>query len=175
MDIRPQGQRVKITGSIYCVTTKCQALLNTLLLRNIRPHTLFFSFFSFCLFMAAPTAHGGSQARGPIKAPAARHYSHSHSNVGSDRATSATYTTTHGNARSLTHRGRPGIKPTSSGRQHPVLNPLSHNRNSHTHFTRYYYYHYALQITVAESGALSRSTICPESQRMCRVAGIANL
>ena len=30
------------------------------------------------------------------------------------RATSATYTTAHGNARSLIHRARPGIEPTSS-------------------------------------------------------------
>ena len=30
------------------------------------------------------------------------------------RATSVTCTTTHGNARSLAHRGRPGIEPTSS-------------------------------------------------------------
>ena len=36
----------------------------------------------FCLFRAAPTAYGGSQARGPIGAVAAG-LRHSHSNVGS--------------------------------------------------------------------------------------------
>ena len=47
---------------------------------------LFFFFFFFGLFAfsrAAPTAHGGSQARGPIRPVAAGH-SHSHSNAGSE-------------------------------------------------------------------------------------------
>ena len=44
-----------------------------------------FVFGVFFLFMAAPTAYGGSQARGPI------------------RAASVTYTTAHGNTGSLTH------------------------------------------------------------------------
>ena len=35
-----------------------------------------------------------------------------------------------GNAGSLTHWARPGTEPASSCRQHWVLNPLSHNRNS---------------------------------------------
>ena len=39
-----------------------------------------FFFFFFCLSRATPTAHGGSQARGPIGAVAA---GHSHSNAGS--------------------------------------------------------------------------------------------
>ena len=43
---------------------------------------LFFSFF-FRLFGAAPTAYGGSQARGLIRAAAAGH-SHSHSSAESD-------------------------------------------------------------------------------------------
>ena len=38
------------------------------------------SFFFFPLFRATPAAHGGSQARGPIRATAASLY-HSHSNV----------------------------------------------------------------------------------------------
>ena len=48
---------------------------------------LFFkhSFFFFGLFRAAPTAYGGSQARGQ------------------NGAVAATYTTAHRNARSLTH------------------------------------------------------------------------
>ena len=42
----------------------------------------FFFFFFFCLFRAAYTAYGGSQARGPIGAVAAGLYQ-SHSNTGS--------------------------------------------------------------------------------------------
>ena len=37
-----------------------------------------------------------------------------------------------GNTGSSTHRVRPGIKPRSSQIQHWVLNPLSHNGNSHS-------------------------------------------
>ena len=51
----------------------------------------------FCLFRATPMAYGGSQTRGQI-ADVAASFHQSHSNV----AASATYTTTHGNARSLT-------------------------------------------------------------------------
>ena len=39
-------------------------------------------FFGIGLFRAAPTAYGGSQAKGPIQAVAASLH-HSHSNVGS--------------------------------------------------------------------------------------------
>ena len=46
--------------------------------------------------LPTPTAYGGSQARGRI------------------RAASATYTTAHSNAGSLTHCVRPGIEPVSS-------------------------------------------------------------
>ena len=46
------------------------------------------------------------------------------------RATSATYATAHGNARSLTHQVGPGIEPTSSRRVCQALNPLSHSGNS---------------------------------------------
>ena len=44
---------------------------------------IFFFFGSFCLFRAAPTAHRGSQARGPIRAVAAG-LRHSHSHAGSE-------------------------------------------------------------------------------------------
>ena len=54
-------------------------------------------FFFFCIFRAAPEACGGSQARGLIGGIAAGLH-HSHSNT-----RSATYTTAHGNAGSLTH------------------------------------------------------------------------
>ena len=43
----------------------------------------FFLFFFFLLFRAVPTAYGGSQAWGPIRATAASLH-HSHSNSGSD-------------------------------------------------------------------------------------------
>ena len=67
---------------------------------------------SFCLFFrAAPTAYGGSQARGPIRATAAGLH-HSHSNVGSEL--SATYIIAHGNAGSLIPWARPGTKPETS-------------------------------------------------------------
>ena len=56
-------------------------------------------------------AYEGSQARGQNGAAAASLY-HSHSNARSE--VSATYTTAHGNAESLTHWMRPGIEPTSS-------------------------------------------------------------
>ena len=48
------------------------------------------------------------------------------------QATSATYTTVHGNAGSLTHWARSGIKsPASSWRRGRALNLLSHNGNSY--------------------------------------------
>ena len=65
-------------------------------------------FFFFCLFRAAPAAYGGSQARGRIGATAASLH---HSWIWT---ASATYTAAQGNARSLTHWVRPGIKPISS-------------------------------------------------------------
>ena len=46
-------------------------------------HILFHSFFVFCLFRAALTAYGGSQARGLIGAVAAG-LCHSHSNARSE-------------------------------------------------------------------------------------------
>ena len=90
--------------SIYYANTNC-IVLNFHFLS-------FFLFFVFCLFRTTPVAYGGSQARGLIGAVAASQH-HSHSNTGI-RAMSVTYTTAHGNARSLTHWARPGIKPTNS-------------------------------------------------------------
>ena len=71
----------------------------------------FFFFFFFFPFRATPAVFGSSGARGHIGAATAGLH-HSHSNTTSEP--SATYTTTHGNAGYLTHRMRPGIKPTSS-------------------------------------------------------------
>ena len=68
--------------------------------------------FFFWLFKNKLVAYESSQAWGWIIATAASH-SLSHSNTGI-WATCATYTTAHGNAKSLTHWVRPGIKPSSS-------------------------------------------------------------
>ena len=65
-------------------------------------------FFFLLLFGAAPVAYGSSQARGWIGAVAT---SLQQCQI---RATSATHTTAHSNAGSLTHWSRPGIKPASS-------------------------------------------------------------
>ena len=65
------------------------------------PHLIFNFYFLFCLFRATLAACGGSQARGHIGAVAVGlHHSHSKCQIG---AASATYTTAHRNARSLTH------------------------------------------------------------------------
>ena len=79
---------------------------------------------SFFLFRAAPVAYGSSWARGWIRAAAAGLH-HNHGNW--IWATLATYATFCGNARSLTHWVRPGIKPISLWKLCHVLNPLSHN------------------------------------------------
>ena len=65
------------------------------------PNTEVYFFFLFCLFRAAPTAYGGSQARGRISAIAPQPVPQPQQCR--IRATSATYTIAHGNARSLTH------------------------------------------------------------------------
>ena len=49
-------------------------------------------------------------------------------------AASETYTTAHGNTRSLTHRARLGIEPSFSWVLCRVLNPLNNNGNSWTAF-----------------------------------------
>ena len=64
------------------------------------------------IFRAAPAAHGSSQARGSNKS-----YSCQPTPQPQQceiQAETATYTTAHSNARSLTHSARPGIKPTTS-------------------------------------------------------------
>ena len=58
-----------------------------------------FSLFDFS--RAAPAAYGGSQARGLIRAVAAKPMPEPQQH--GIRAVSATYTTAHGNARSVTH------------------------------------------------------------------------
>ena len=73
---------------------------------------LSFFFSVFCLFRATPTAYGGSQARGPIRATAAG-LCQSHSNARSEPCLWPT-TTALGNAGSASHWARPGIEPETS-------------------------------------------------------------
>ena len=61
-----------------------------------------FCFVLFCLFRATPVAYGGSQARGLIRAVATG-LRQSPAAATWDPSWSATYTTAHGNAGSLTH------------------------------------------------------------------------
>ena len=75
---------------------------------------------------ATPMAYGGFQARGLIAAVAVDLCQGHSSQI---QATSANYTTAHGNAGSSTHWLRPGIKPATS--QFLVgLFPLHHDGNS---------------------------------------------
>ena len=87
------------------------------LLPSLSPSSFFHFFFFFlfwvvCLFRAAPEAYGGSQARGWIRTTAAG-LCQSPSSEGCEPS-SATYTTAHGNAGSLSHCARPGIEPATS-------------------------------------------------------------
>ena len=72
----------------------------------------FFFFFPFGYFRAALTALGGSQSRGQIRAVATQPMPQPKQLQ--IRAVSATYTTPHGNAGSLTRWARPGIEPAPS-------------------------------------------------------------
>ena len=65
--------------------------------------TFYFYFVFLAISWATPAAHGGSQAR-PMPEPQQRRI----------RASSATYTTAHGNAGSLTHWVRAGTEPATS-------------------------------------------------------------
>ena len=74
-----------------------------------------FFFFFFCLFAfsrATPTAYGGSQARGLIGAHGC--WPTPQPQQCQIWTLSATHTTTHGNAGSLTRWARPGIEPSTS-------------------------------------------------------------
>ena len=79
------------------------------------------------LFRAAPLAYGSSQARGSNRSysgqPRPQLQKHQ------IQAASANYTTAHGNARSLTHWVRPGIKSATHG-SWSNLCPLLHDGNA---------------------------------------------
>ena len=66
----------------------------------------------FLLFRAAPMAYGSSQAKGSNRSCSCRPTPGTQQR--GIRAASATYTTVHGNAGSLTHWARPGIEPSTS-------------------------------------------------------------
>ena len=68
--------------------------------------------FLYWLFRATPMAYGGSQPKSWISAVNCRPTPQPQ--LRQIWASSVTYTTGHGNARSLTHWSRPGIEPTSS-------------------------------------------------------------
>ena len=95
---------IEITLNLWVASHNSNILTILILLYEHRMPFLFclFNFFvllllfCFYIFRAAFAAHGGSQARGLI------------------RATAATYTTVHGNTRSLAHWMRPGIEPETS-------------------------------------------------------------
>ena len=80
------------------------------------------------IFMAAPVAHISSWAKGHIGAAAAGLW-HSYSNTDPSHICNL-HCSLQQCQRSLTHRVRPGIKPTSSWTLYRVLNPLSQNRSS---------------------------------------------
>ena len=86
---------------------------------------------SLHVFRAIPMTLWGSQARGWIGAVAAGLY-HTHSNARSEPHLRPTYTTAHGNARSLTHWARQGIKTVSSWILDSFL--LSHSGDSRPRF-----------------------------------------
>ena len=100
---------LSISGPRFYISSKFLTLWDfTKILRYFS--WISFLFFVFLLFLwAASVAHGGSQARGsnrscsrwPTPEPQQRRI----------RAASATYTTAHGKAGSLTHWARAGIEP----------------------------------------------------------------
>ena len=82
------------------------------LMSSSRSQPRYLGWTRFFLFTAAPVAYGGSQAMGWIE------------------AVIAGLITPCGNAKSLTHWARPGIKPACSRRLCWVLSLLSHSGNS---------------------------------------------
>ena len=101
-----QGGYTTYQGPHWQLVTEPECILWLFLGCHAAHVYLFFIYFLF--FRATPVAHGGSQVRGHIRAVAPSPY---HSHIW---ATSVTYTTAHGNKRSLTHWARPGIEPASS-------------------------------------------------------------
>ena len=81
--------------------------------RNSYLFIYLFNFYFLMFWFLGPHLQHMEVSRLGIKAAAAGlHHSHSNSNVGSEPH--VTYTTAHGNIRSLTHWERPGIEPTTS-------------------------------------------------------------
>ena len=80
----------------------CWAMMGT-----PRTPLILYLFIYFCLFFLGPHPQ-------PLEVPRLGVQSEPHPQQCGIRATSATYTTAHGNARPLTHWWRPGIDPVSS-------------------------------------------------------------
>ena len=104
------GQWTQWITKILNLTVSTIYLVTKLGLSSISSFFFFF-FFVFCLFRAAPMAYWGSQARGLISCSCRPKPEPQQHGIW---ATSAIYTTAHGNAGSPAHWGRPGIEPTTS-------------------------------------------------------------
>ena len=96
--------------SIPCASLVMSGFLSTYSVSDTIHVYFFFFFFSFLgrhpWHMEVPRSGAEPELQPPASATAT---------ATRIRATSATYTTAHGNARSLTHGARSGIKPASSG------------------------------------------------------------
>ena len=102
---------LQVLGTTMSKLDRVWLLLSSWFRMQQKDNTLKYTggFFFFCLFAfsrATFKAHGGSQARGLIGGVAA--------GLCQIRAVSATCTTAHGHAGSLTHGVRPGIEPAFS-------------------------------------------------------------
>ena len=93
-------------------------------------------FFFFLLLRAALAAYGGSQSRGSNRSYSCRPTPEPQ--PPQSRAASATYTTAHDNAGSLTHRARPGIKPETSWVLADLF-LLRHDGNSYIEFLFFFF------------------------------------
>ena len=89
------------------------------------------SFFKIVCFMATPEACGSSQARGKIRVAAEVYIT---GTATLDQRHICDLCHSHGNAKSLTHWARPGIKLASSWILCRVLNLLNHSGNSFLKF-----------------------------------------
>ena len=83
--------------------TTFHSLISHFFTHTIASSYIIIIFWSFYFFRAAPVAYAGSQARGLIRAVACSHWPTPQPQQHQVGATSATCTTAHGNAGSLTH------------------------------------------------------------------------
>ena len=88
-----------------------------------------FFIYLFVFPRAAPEAYGHSQAKGLIGS--CSHQAYTRAIAMRIRATSATYTTAHGNTESLTHWARAGIEPSTSWFLVGFVNPCATTGTPH--------------------------------------------